>query len=268
MMDRLTSHPDLRPWLAMNGITDCRSLLRHLESGQTRLITDPDAPTHLWIERIAPEDGRVPFEIYIKCYRYRRPSLKFSLRRSKARQEFHNAEIFRQLGIPTPDPLAWGEVRDGLRRLHRAIIITRAVPDAQPLSDVTDRVPTLPRPARMRIIRTLASMAASLHRAGRIHHDLHWRNVLLQLDDDTHEPAVWWIDCPRGRPVLPLICRRSMVRDLACLARTAVTICTAADRMRFLDAYLGSGSTRATRRWWWTAIERCRRAKWPMDDVR
>ena len=38
-----------------------------------------------------------------------------TLRRSKARRSYENAERMRGLGFESPEPIAWGETREGLK---------------------------------------------------------------------------------------------------------------------------------------------------------
>jgi hypothetical protein len=70
------------------------------------------------------------------------------------------------------------------------------------------------------------------------HHDLKWRNILIQSDGGRYIPV--WIDAPRASRMF-LRNGRGVVADLSCLARIAVTLLSSYDRMRFIWRYLGDG---------------------------
>ncbi|MCW5755545.1 MAG: hypothetical protein KIT24_12630 [Phycisphaeraceae bacterium] len=267
-MNRLLAHADLRSWLADRAIADTSSLIAWLDAHVAERA-NPDGErgeTRIWILSEPPSETHPGFTVYVKCYEYPRPSLKFVLRASKARCEYRNALAFQRLGIRTAEPLAWGEERDRIGRLKRAVIVTRAIPGAQPLDAIhPSRALNL---AKRSVIRQLAEMTAALHRAGRVHHDLHWRNVLVQTEQD-NAPVVWWIDCPRGRRVLlPSRRTRGMVRDCACLARTAITRASPIDRLRLLVCYFRAigRNRRRDRRQMLMAMESYRTRKWPQDN--
>lgn len=172
-----------------------------------------------------------PLQLYFKVYDFPVPAWRYVGRRSKARCEYDNYAVFRQLDIPCADRVAWGEDRDALGRLRRAFIITVAIPDAAPLPQFCQE--RQPKPAtRQEIVRQLSSIAQRLHRAGFCHHDLVVRNLLI-----TPEPKVWLIDCPRGahRRVGR---NRARLKDLASLDKGATLLARRTERLAFLKAYL------------------------------
>jgi tRNA A-37 threonylcarbamoyl transferase component Bud32 len=181
-------------------------------------------------------------QVFLKQYVFPSPAWSFVGRRSKARREFENYGVFRSLNIPCPLAIACGELRDGLGRLRRAFILTRAVPDARNLIEfVQARCPNrgnaAARQLRRGIIARLAPMVARIHVEGFFHNDLVWRNVLV-VAGTGGTPELWWIDCPRGR-FARLGRGRLRVKDLALLDRAAAELCSRGERLAFVKAYLG-----------------------------
>ena len=180
--------------------------------------------------RMTVPDGP-ELEVFYKQYHYRTPSWRFLGRKSKARCEYQNYAVFTRLGVRAADRVACGEQRDVLGRLHSAFIITKAVPGARTLGDFLreycpDRSSCESRALRDCLLRQLAAMTRRIHRARFFHHDLVWRNILVNWDPP-EEPKVWWIDCPRGRfGYWPPLDRRWMLKDLALLNRSAIQWCT------------------------------------------
>jgi hypothetical protein len=214
--------------------------------------------------------GAAPLAVFCKHYVYRRPAWKFVARRSKARCEYDNYAVFARLGIACAQRIACGESRDGLGRLRRAFILTRAIPDALTLPEFLARhCPTrhtaAAREIRQALRRQLADMTRRAHRAGFFHHDLVWRNVLVTWQPPA-PPRLWWIDCPRGRfdrwsPWR----RRRQWKDLASLDKSAARLCSRGERLAFVQEYLGKkrldpASRRLVRR-----TLAYRKVRWPED---
>jgi 3-deoxy-D-manno-octulosonic acid kinase len=95
-------------------------------------------------------------------------------------------------GLPVPQPVAARYQRSGL--LYRCDLITRRIPDAEPLSMRFMAQPPLPESAW----RAVGAAVGRLHRAGVDHADLNAHNILL----DTRG-AVSVIDFDRGRVRAP-----------------------------------------------------------------
>lgn len=186
--------------------------------------------------------------VFYKEYRFARPSWRFFGRPSKARREYHNLRWLAGRGVPCAEAIACGEQRDALGRLVAAFVITAAVADALPLDRfVAERCDgwTLPAhaPLRRAMLDQLAGQVAIMHQAGFAHNDLHWRNVLASTNADGL-PRLRWIDCPRGGRVWPGLARRKRRKDLATLDRTAASLCSLRERLRFVCRYrraLGRG---------------------------
>jgi len=188
--------------------------------------------------RVQLDDGEV---VYFKRYVYPpKRWFEFVLRPGKAGVEAWAYATLQQLGIPTLDVVAFGEQRT-FGTLVASFIVTREVPASQDLSKYGPLVwYQLPPDERQRIydnITTkLIAQMQKAHGACFFHHDLKWRNILLQQQDDDFTPV--WIDAPRASR-MRLRRRRGVVEDLSGLARIAISLVSKYDRMRFVWRYLG-----------------------------
>ncbi len=192
--------------------------------------------------RIQLDDGEV---VYFKRYVYPpRRWFEFVLRPGKAAVEAWAYATLQQLGIPTLEVVAFGEQRV-FGTLAASFILTREVPNSEDLSRYGPEVwYHLPPDERRRVYREVADklvrQVRKAHAAGFFHHDLKWRNILLQQDGAGVTPV--WIDAPRAS-CMRLRRRRGAVVDLSGLARIAISLLSRYDRMRFIWNYLG-GSRR------------------------
>jgi tRNA A-37 threonylcarbamoyl transferase component Bud32 len=236
MRDLLLVDPAFRRRLEELNIDSAVAVLRFLGGDA---ITDNNtvvAPATLRFR-----DGSVE-QVFFKQYIFPAPAWAFIGRRSKARREFENYAAFSRMDIPCAQALACGELRDGLGRLRRAFILTRAVPDAQTLIEfVQTRCPSraavASRKLRQDIITRFAPMVGRMHQWKFFHNDLVWRNILVTCPPQG-TPGLWWIDCPRGRFAW-FGRRRLQLKDLAALDKQASRNCTRAERLAFVKAYLG-----------------------------
>jgi tRNA A-37 threonylcarbamoyl transferase component Bud32 len=188
--------------------------------------------------RIELNDGEV---VYFKRYIYPpKRWFEFMLRPGKAAVEAWAYATLQQLGIPTLEVVAFGERRI-LGALMASFIVTREVPDSQDMSNFGPEVwYQLPQDERKQVHREISGKLVSqiqrAHQADFFHHDLKWRNILLQKNDDGFTPV--WIDAPRASQ-MRLRRRRGAVVDLSGLARIAISLLSKYDRMRFVWQYLG-----------------------------
>ena len=215
------------------------------------------------------QDGRC-LQVYYKQYEYRPASWRFVGRRSKAGCEFQNYEVFGQLGIRCAQCLAWGQQRDAIGRLRRAFILTRAIPEALTLGDFIachcpNRASSAHRRMRLALGRQLAEMTRKIHGAGFFHNDLAWRNVLV-APQPSAEPAIWWIDCPRGFFDRWSPWRRERrLKDLALLDKSAATLCSRGERLAFMKQYLGRTRLDSESRLLARDTLAYRKSRWPED---
>ncbi|MCP4993431.1 MAG: hypothetical protein GY934_06555 [Gammaproteobacteria bacterium] len=189
--------------------------------------------------RIELDDGEV---VYFKRYVYPpKRWFEFLLRPGKAAVEAWAYATLQELGIPTLDVVAFGEQRF-FGTLVASFIVTREVPYSQDLRRYGAEVwYHLPQEERQRTYREIAGklveQVRTAHAANFFHHDLKWRNILLQQEGGNLTPV--WIDAPRASR-MPIRRRRGAVVDLSGLARIAISLLSKYDRMRFVWNYLGS----------------------------
>lgn len=178
-------------------------------------------------------------------------------RRSPAFAAWDAAEALETRGFATPERVAAVEFR-WLGVLRRSFFVTREVAgavtaDARWLSILDDQDPRRRRTARRALARALGDLFRRLHAAGLYHNDLKDVNVLVA--GPAGAPRCILLDLEHVRPVRRLG-RRRRVKNLVQLARTLGRRATAADKARFLAAYLAEGTSRVERREWARAVLR------------
>lgn len=223
--------PAWREKLARAGIADDRDWSQVI--GEKLVSTSPSTKCY----RMVLPDGEA---VYFKRYTYPlRKLLEFWLRPGKCAVEAWAYGRLQSLGIPTLDVVAFGERRI-LGMLVATCIVTREVPGTEELGKFAiNRWYKLPQLERRRvydeIARQLIEQLRKAHRGGFYHHDLKWRNVLVQ-EQDGHYSTVW-IDAPRASS-MRFRGRRGVVVDLSGLARYGISLLSKYDRMRFVWKYL------------------------------
>jgi len=206
---------------------------------------------------------RAPIPVFFKRYDHFPPSWKFIGRRSKARREVDSYRAFIKLGIPCAEWIAWGEERGMFGRLKSAFIITRAIPEAVSLLQFFQSS-SESRELRDWACVRLAELTRRIHSVHFYHHDLVWRNILV--NSSAGQPQMWWIDCPRGGfDQRRLWQQRKRVKDLASLDKSAALHCTPRERTHFLKTYLGVKMLDPQAKTLARAVVRYRKARWPED---
>jgi len=189
--------------------------------------------------------------VYFKRYTYgTKVWHEFLLRPAKPAVELWAYSRLKELGIPTLDVVAFGERRQ-FGVLLAGFIVTEGIPDTMDLDEFTRTVWChWPRARRMTaaraIARALLEQARTAHRSGFFHHDLKWRNILVNPSGDPR--SLIWIDAPRASR-MRFRERRGVITDLSGLARIAISLFSRFELMRFVHLYLGEedGSTEAKR---------------------
>jgi tRNA A-37 threonylcarbamoyl transferase component Bud32 len=166
--------------------------------------------------------------------------LRKLVRAGTARAEFERGQELARRGVPTPEPLAFGERITGP---NEGYLLTRTVPNSLPLDTFLEStLPSLPLERRTRSRQLVASalgrLLALLHDAGVTHRDLHPGNLLLQLDADD-APALWLIDLHAvsiGRP----LGRMAGLANLVIINRWFMLRSERSDRHRCWQAYISA----------------------------
>lgn len=99
-----------------------------------------------------------------------------NFRRSKARRSFEHACRLAELGFLTPQPLCYGENKDGMK-LHDSFYFSRFVdlPNVRNWTELS---------FDNELISALGAEMVKLHRAGILHKDFSPGNILYQRDDE------------------------------------------------------------------------------------
>lgn len=185
--------------------------------------------------------------VYFKRYVYRRKAWhEYLLRPAKPAVECWAYSRLVELQIPTLKVIAFAE-RRRFGMLMAGCIVTEGLPDTVDL-DVFARTVWChwPRVRRMETARALATtllaQARTAHRNGFYHHDLKWRNILVNPAGDPE--SLVWIDAPRASR-MRLRERRGVITDLSGLTRIAMSLFSRFELMRFVHLYLGEGASSA-----------------------
>lgn len=186
---------------------------------------------------------------YVKRYYY--PSfgrrLRAALRGTLIGKHRATAEalLLRQLraaGVLAVRPIAWGARRRG-QFVTASVLVTEEVPQSQNLTRFAQQLALgklrVTRDFREQMITNLARQVADMHANGFWHGQLFWRNILLRVGL-ADEPEFYFLDVRprRGKRRLG----RSVswwVQDLAQLTVSALPFTSRAQRLRFLQQYVG-----------------------------
>jgi len=178
--------------------------------------------------------------VYFKRYVYNKPRIQFWMMPSKAAIEVFSYDFMQRHGMQVPEVVAYGEQRHR-GTLFAAFIVTKEIPDTVNLvqfardqwfhSSEPEKTATY-----QQIAHRLCQQVKKMHATGFFHHDLKWKNILLQHDENGWQPI--WIDSPRGAKV-HLRKRRSIIIDLARLGRLAPHYLSTKQQLRWLHEYLG-----------------------------
>jgi len=179
--------------------------------------------------------------LILKSYRMSRTwdRWKQMFRGSRARKEWFEAHRLKSLGIPTIDPIAFGEEREG-RWIVRSELLMREFPDATDLMSYLRTQRSL-APRKM-LIESLARDVQRLYEAGIFHRDLHGKNILVR--ERAAAPEYRIIDL-QSVSQLPLGTQAAREKNLVPLFRSLMRGGSTADALRFCRAYIGSTEARA-----------------------
>jgi hypothetical protein len=130
-------------------------------------------------------------QIYLKRYRYPRRLWRHSLRPCRALREWRALQLLRQEGTPAPEPLAWGEERQGLR-LYACALVTRGLPETRNAAELLEE-----EELTLSLLRAGVDAIARLHEKGLAHRDLFLRNILVQ-GIASATPRLAFLDAARG----------------------------------------------------------------------
>lgn len=105
--------------------------------------------------------------------------LKNAFRKSRGEKSWEAAWLFHRLGVSTPLPLLWIEERR--QRLLGISIL--AFPHLQSSVSLLDFWPEAQPDRQLQVLERAASIIGKMHRAGILHGDLNWRNLLVEKSE-------------------------------------------------------------------------------------
>ncbi len=200
--------------------------------------------------------------IFFKRYNYQSAlyALKYLVRASRGKRTWKAAHALLARGVPTPEPVAYGEKRRG-RMLRESFFVTRAIAHAIPLSALLAEAGPGAREGytfdRAAFIRRAALLVRMMHERGIWHRDLKAGNILVEpIPGGGMQLYLTDLD---GIRVKDTVRRAERIRDLARLNRSLIAspALSVRDRHRFLQCYLGAGRRGdATLRAYWEEIRR------------
>lgn len=219
--------------LRNNGFTTFHSLMGHT-GGEVAKHLIAERPTTR-IELHGPA-GRVV--CYLKRHaaarlkEYLKPLIRLRWPRIGAQPEWDAITHFREAGIATMTPVAWGS------HGRQSLLVTLAIEGCEKLSDWMRRTPRPVTSAQVletrRIIREVAVVARTMHQAGLHHQDLYAGHILLPEESSR---GIHILDLGRVRRHRHLA-TFWIVKDLAQLHYSTPWF-TKSDHLRFLATYLG-----------------------------
>lgn len=202
--------------------------------------------------RVDLKDGSC---VYFKTYSFHGQLTDYFMRPSKCAVEVNSYQTLTEIGIPTINPIAFGEDRV-CGMLKTCFIVTEGIPDTKELEkfayeDWKDMPGNQKHKAFNEIFKETAKFTRMAHEAGFFHYDLKWRNIIVTKKEGSYKTI--WIDCPRGRKT-NLRTERGRMVDLSCLARLALFYLTKTQRLRFLYEYFGESATKDEVRKMWRLV--------------
>lgn len=116
---------------------------------------------------------------------------------------------------------------------QRALLLTRALDDYDPLDHWLESWDELPRTDRQMLIRAIAQLVRRLHQAGKVHNCLYAKHIFVKIDSSGVKARL--IDLEKTRR--SWLGKHDLVSDLATLSRRTVQP-SRTERLSFLLAYL------------------------------
>jgi hypothetical protein len=159
--------------------------------------------------------------------------LKYLFRVSRARRAWAAAKTLTDLGIPTPEPLGFLEIRSGLF-VARSYFITAFMSDARSARKwIKPWLSAKPPEFRERFRKEILNLLLDLYRNGIYHGDTKSANILLRSPDEPDRRAFFWIDLECVKfGVRPR--RRQIIRNLVQMNGSLGSKVSEEDRMAFL----------------------------------
>jgi tRNA A-37 threonylcarbamoyl transferase component Bud32 len=180
---------------------------------------------------------------YVKKYHRGGRYFRRRLGRSRVRAEWENSFYFNRVGVPTARLVGYGE-RRGLFGDRIGALVIEELENVQDMAKVLKSGhPKLQDKSWLGAVTAkIACYTKRLHEQGFVHGDLKLRNILVDFGAD---PKVYIIDCPDGSIKKGVLFTRGVVKDLACLDRTAKEYLSRPQRLSFYRCYCDTVNLKA-----------------------
>ncbi len=176
---------------------------------------------------------------YIKIYHQAGKGLRKWFGKSRIKLEWENLFFFQSSGIPTPDIVAFGEVRK-FGFFKNGVLITKEINNSWNLSNISNTKQQILKNHALldKTLKQIAEYTQALHQQRFVHNDLKWRNILVNVQDKhPQKPKIFFIDCPLGKRKYGLLLNRGIIKDIACLDKVASQTMSRSQRLRFFLYY-------------------------------
>lgn len=234
------------------------NLAAHLEAKRAVIVKHGQ---HRTVYRVDLADGAV----YWKHCRLNGPRAWWReiLRGPKAKLEFTKAVELANRGIPTIEPLAWGQFDQAWPK--GSFLITRALEGTEQLDNYLFLSDGDVRVERGFLKRLFPAFIAQLHAAGVTHPDLHPGNLLVRR----HSSGLkFFLIDVHDLELGPPLSRRARLKNLVLLNRWFQLRATRTDRLRFWKAYAGSNASKKDALFLESETSRSTAQLWSSRDTR
>jgi tRNA A-37 threonylcarbamoyl transferase component Bud32 len=150
-------------------------------------------------------------------------------------KEWRTAIRLKELNVPTYSPIAFGiEKKYGAG--GKIYFISEKIPDALTVKEFLNKNKNLPVENRKSFIKSFSDFILTVHRAGVVHMDFHWKNILVSPCADG-KYLFYLVDLERVK-LKKVISVTQRFSNLAMLNSSFYQSCSVRDRIAFLNNYL------------------------------
>ncbi len=176
--------------------------------------------------------------VYLKTSTIPARKLYRSLAVPPGLQEWRAARALIKRGVPACRPIALGLEKRGIL-FRRSLYITEALPGSMTLKEFVLRRAAEAGGAAERspreLVAAFAGFVAAVCRAGVLHRDLHWGNILIRHEGDGR-PSFFLVDLQAVR-LKSRLDAADIIRNLSLLNASIFDVLPARDRLLFLDCF-------------------------------
>jgi tRNA A-37 threonylcarbamoyl transferase component Bud32 len=149
--------------------------------------------------------------------------------------EWKTALHLKELNVPTYSPVAFGiEKKYGL--IKKIYFISEKIPNAVTVEEFLTKNKSLSIESRKSLIKSFSDFILTVHQAGVLHMDFHWKNILVSQNlEGKYQFYLIDLDKVKLKKEIPVTQR---ISNLAILNTSFYQSCSVRDRVYFLNNYL------------------------------